>query len=271
MMRLMYLFVCFAMLSFPAFALDEPAYNRVVESGVIRCGYAISPPVMVKDPNTGVLSGLDVDLWTEIGKELGLKIEWAVEVGWGSFIEDLRSGRVDAFCSSLWSDPARAKFLSLTSPLYFTYADAYVRADDFRFDGDLSKINDPAIKIPAVEGDVSVAMAQNGFPLAGIDYLPQSASLSEMFMSVLTKKSDVLFVDQSMLSALDKNNQGKIRKVENVPHVFTFANYYGVLAGEYQLRDMINMALRTIKNDGRLEKLAKKYSESYTVPRKDFE
>ena len=251
--------------------LNEAAYQRVVKSGVIRCGYAISPPVMVKDPNTGEMSGLDVDLWREIGKELGVKIEWAAEVGWGSFIEDLRSGRVDAFCSSMWADPARSKFLSVSDPLYFTFADAYVRSDDFRFDGDLSKANDPSIKIPAIEGDVSVAMAKNGFPKASIDYLPQSGTLSDMFMSVLTKKSDILFVDQSMLAALDKNNQGKIRKVENVPHVFTFATYYGVLAGEYQLRDMINLALRTIKNDGRLEKIAKTYSPDYTVPKKDFE
>ncbi|MCB1551812.1 MAG: ABC transporter substrate-binding protein, partial [Alphaproteobacteria bacterium] len=71
----------------PAQAGTEKAYDRVVESGVIRCGYGISPPVMVKDPNTGVMSGLDVEIWNEIGKELGLKIEWAEEAGWGNFIE----------------------------------------------------------------------------------------------------------------------------------------------------------------------------------------
>ena len=249
----------------------EAAYDRVVASGTIRCAYGVSAPVMVKDPNTGAVSGLDVDIWTEIGKELGLKIEWTEEAGWGNFIEGLKTGRYDAFCTELWPDPARSKFLSLTDPVIFTFSDAYVRADDMRFDGDLTKINDPSIKIPAIEGDVSVSMAQNGFPKATIEYLPQTASLGEMFQSVISKKSDVLFIDQSMIAALDKNNQGAIRKVANVPHVFTFASYYGVLAGEYQLRDMVNVALRTMKNDGRLEKLAKKYSGSYATPRPDFD
>ncbi|MCB9988547.1 MAG: transporter substrate-binding domain-containing protein [Rhodospirillales bacterium] len=252
-------------------AAKESVYDRILASGKIRCGYAISPPVMVKDPNTGAMSGLDVEIWNEIGKELGLEIEWTVEVGWGSFIEDLRVGRADAFCSELWPDPARSKFLSLAGPVIFSFVDAYVRADDYRFEGDLSKINDPSVKIPAIDGDVSVTMAKNGFPKAGIDSLPQMATLSEMFMSVLTKKSDVLFVEQAHLTALDENNRGKIRKVEGVPHAFTYASYYGVIAGETQLRDMIQLALRTMKNDGRLEKLAKKYSENYTVPRKDFE
>ncbi|MBE2191813.1 MAG: amino acid ABC transporter substrate-binding protein [Alphaproteobacteria bacterium] len=264
-------FILLAILSGTAFAAEnESVYDRVVKSGVIRCGYGISPPVMVKDPNSGVMSGLDVEIWNEIGKELGLKIEWAEEAGWGNFIEGLRTGRYDAFCSELWPDPARSKFLSLTDPVLFSFLDAYVRSDDMRFDGHLDKINDPSVKIPAIEGDVSATLSQNGFSKATLEYLPQTATLSDMFLSILTKKSDVIFIDQAMIAGLDQNNKGKIRKVENVPHAFTFGSYYGVVAGEYQLRDMINLALRTMKNDGRLEKLAQKYSESYSVPRKDF-
>ncbi|MCB1555938.1 MAG: hypothetical protein KDJ15_01355 [Alphaproteobacteria bacterium] len=54
-----------------AYAADkqkEPVYERVIRTEQIRCGYAMSPPVLVMDPNTKELSGLDVDLWTEIGK-----------------------------------------------------------------------------------------------------------------------------------------------------------------------------------------------------------
>lgn len=263
----------FAMAS-PALAGDLPsesAYNKVAASGTIRCAYGISPPVMMKDPNTGALSGLDYDIWNEIGKELGLKIEWTEEAGWGNFIEGLKTGRYDAFCTELWPDPARSKFLSLTDPVVFSFLEAYVRVDDARFDGNLSKINSPSVKIPAIEGDVSVTVTQNGFPKAEIDYLPQTATVSDMFMSVISKKSDVIFIDQGMIAALDKNNKNALRKVKNVPPAFTFASYYGVLAGEYQLRDMVNVGLRTIKNDGRLEKLAKKYSPSYVTPRRDFE
>ncbi len=271
-MRILPVLLAYMLITVPAQVMAaEPAYDRVVASGTIRCAYGVSAPVMVKDPNTGAVSGLDVDIWTEIGKELGLKIEWAEEAGWGNFIEGLKTGRYDAFCAEVWPDPARTKFLSLTDPVLFTFADAYVRTDDNRFDGNLAKINDPSIKIPAIEGDVSVAMAQNGFPKATIEYLPQTASLGEMFQSVISKKSDLLLIEQSMIAALDANNKNAIRKVTGVPHVFTFASYYGVLAGEYQLRDMVNVALRTMKNDGRLEKLAKKYSDSYITPRPDFD
>lgn len=268
-MKLLYLPLFLSLVSFPVFAAEK-AYEKVVASNTIRCGYGISPPVMMKDANTGALSGLDYEIWTEIGKELGLKIEWTEEAGWGNFIEGLKTGRYDAFCSEVWPDPARTKFLSLSDPVLFSFLETYTRAGDARFDGNLDKINDPSVKIPAIEGDVSATVAQNGFPKAGIDYLPQTATVSDMFMSVISKKSDVIFIDQAMIAALDKNNKDALRKVKNVPPAFTFASYYGVLAGEYQLRDMVNLALRSIKNDGRLEKLAKKYSSSYVVPQKDF-
>jgi polar amino acid transport system substrate-binding protein len=269
-MKALCLTILLTFLALPALAAGEKAYESVVANNIIRCGYGISPPVLVKDPNTGKLSGLDYEIWNEIGKELGLKIEWVEEAGWGNFIEGLKTGRYDAFCTEVWPDPARSKFLSLTDPVIFSFLEAYSRSDDVRFDGNLDKINDSSVKIPAIEGDVSVTVTQNGFPKAGIDYLPQTATVSDMFMSVISKKSDVIFIDQAMIAALDKSNKSALRKVKNVPPAFTFASYYGVLAGEYQLRDMVNLALRTMKNDGRLEKLAKKYSASYIVPKKDF-
>lgn len=268
------LFGALCVLGAPAFASEdkgkESAYDRVLRTGTIRCGYAISPPALIKDPNTGKLSGLDYDIWTEIGKELGLTIEWTEEAGWGNFIEGLKTGRYDAFCSGLWPDPARAKFLSLTDPVMFSFLEAYTRAGDTRFDGNLEKINKSTVKIPAIEGDVSVSLVQKSFPNANISYLPQTATLSDMFLSVLSKKSDVIFIEPAMLAGLNKTNKGALQKVKNVPPAFTFASYYGVLAGEYQVRDMLNLGLRSLRNDGRLEKLARTYSSSYTIPKKDF-
>ena len=147
------------LLNSQAFAADT-ALKRVVESGTLRCGYATSPPVLVKDPNTGKLSGSDVEIIEAIGKKLDVKIEWAEEVGWGNFIEGLRANRYDMMCGSLWPDAARIKFMSLTRPVYFDQMLAYARMDDSRFDGDLNKINSQEVKIAVVDGDASATFAK---------------------------------------------------------------------------------------------------------------
>lgn len=243
------------------------AYERVITTGTLRCGYGISPPNLVMDMNTKALSGLDYDIWQEIGKELDLKIEWAEEAGWGNFIEGLKTERYDAFCSQLWSDPSRAKYLSLTQPMLYSFLKTFVRADDHRFDGDLEKLNAATVTLPAIDGDVSVTMAKNRFPQAKILSLPQTATVSDMFLAVTSKKADAIFLDQALFLSLDKENKGALRELKKVPASFVYGSYYGVKSGETQLRDMIDVALRNMIDDGRMERLTRKYSSDYVIPK----
>jgi polar amino acid transport system substrate-binding protein len=249
----------------------ETAYERVMRTGTIRCGYGISPPILIKDVKTGKISGVDHDIMEAVGKELGLKVEWAEEAGWGDFIEGLRAGRYDAFCSEQWPDAARTRFQTLSMPIQYSFLYAYVRADDHRFDGNLEAINDPSVKIPAIDGDVGMAMAQNGFPKASILTLPQTGLLSDMLMSVKTGKADVIFLEPGMFQEFEKaGNKGVLRKIENAEPSFTYASYYGFNSGETQLRDMVNVALRTLIDNGRLEKIAHSYSPDYIIARKNY-
>jgi len=66
-------------------------YQRVIKSGTIRCGYGMFPPYCMKDPNTGKLSGIFVEILNEAGKNLGLKIDWSEEVGWANIIQGIET------------------------------------------------------------------------------------------------------------------------------------------------------------------------------------
>lgn len=249
----------------------EVAYERVINSGTLRCGYAISPPMMVADPNTGDVSGLDVEIWREIGTRLGLKIEWAEEAGWGNFIEGLRTGRYDAFCSQLWPDRNRSKFLTLAGPVTYSFLYTVARADDRRFDGNFDRINQPDVGIPVIDGDISYDMAVTGFPKARHLTLPQTANVTDMLESIITKKADVMFFEEGMLNAMPPEKLEKLRIVPGIPISFTFASYYGLRSGEYALRDMIGWAIRAMIDDGTLRKLQLSYSKGYVTPRQNHE
>ena len=67
------------------FALPAHAgevFDRVMESGKIRCAYATWPPLMDQDVNSGVLKGTSYDLMNAIGEKLDLEVEWTEE-NWG--------------------------------------------------------------------------------------------------------------------------------------------------------------------------------------------
>jgi ABC-type amino acid transport substrate-binding protein len=249
---------------------EEPAYDRVIKSGTLRCSYAISPPLLVMDPNTKQLSGFNYDLVNALGKDLGLTVEWSEEVGWGNFIEGLNTARYDAFCGLMWPDPARMKFISLIGPVMYDFVEAYVRADDTRFDGDLTKLNSPEVTIPVVEGDVSVALARSLLPNAKHHSLPQTSIVSDMFMAVESRKADVIMVTPGMFKTFEAASPGKLKKLPDVPPSTVYSSYLGVGAGEYRLRDMLAVALRGMIDDGRLRRLADKYDPSLILPKAGY-
>jgi len=265
-----YLVLLLVLFSLPVMAADKNAAERVIDSGVLRCGYATSPPVLVKDANTGKLSGSDYEIVEAIGKKLNVKVEWTEEVGWGNFIEGLRANRYDMMCGSLWPDDARIKFLSLTRPVYYDQMLAYARMEDKRFDGNIEKINDPKIKIAVIDGDASATFARQRFPKAEILSLPQTSVVADMFLSVTTKKADVIFMDPVRVAIYEKQNSGKIHRVSGVEPVNVIGTSYGVKAGEFHLRDMVDRALGELINNGTVERLLAETSKDLKAPKKDF-
>ena len=88
--------------SLPQTAAKESVYDRVMRTGTIRCGYNTEPPFVVIDPNTRKVSGAGVDIVEEMGKLLGLKVEWAEQVGWDMMAAGLQNGRYDLACNGKW-------------------------------------------------------------------------------------------------------------------------------------------------------------------------
>jgi len=100
-------------------AQKEGLYERVLRTGKIRCSYASYPPYCIKDPNSGELSGIFVDVLEKIGNKLELDIEWVEEVGWGTIFEGLESGRHDMFGTGLWQNSSRGKRGYFSKPIFY--------------------------------------------------------------------------------------------------------------------------------------------------------
>ena len=72
---------------------QETTYDRVIRTGTLRCGYAAWYPNLIIDPNTKAKSGISYDVMEEVGRRLGLKVEWTQEAGFGSAEQDLKTGK----------------------------------------------------------------------------------------------------------------------------------------------------------------------------------
>jgi polar amino acid transport system substrate-binding protein len=96
------------------------------------------PPLEFKDPETGTLTGLDVDLGNALAKKLGVAIKWE-EISFEQMVSALTTGRADMILSGMSDLPTRRDTLDFVDYLksgaqFYTTAD---RKDEFKTPTDL--------------------------------------------------------------------------------------------------------------------------------------
>jgi len=249
--------------------------DTVLGKGEIRAGYVVYPPSLIKDPNTGQLSGIFYDGLEEMGKNLGLKINWVEEVGWGTMIEGLKAGRYDIIVTGLWPNSARAKNVDFTGPLYYSAIGVYVRAAENRF-ADLDRINAQNVTIATIDGEMSSFIAQSTFPNAKTLSLPQDTQVAQLLLNITTRKADVTFVEPAIAEEFLSNNPGSIKNIAKDRPVRYFGNTMAVPKNQDGFKAMINTAIDELFYAGKVDELIKKYekypgsfypvAQPYTLP-----
>lgn len=235
----------------------ESAYDRVMRTGVLRCGYSTWDPIVMKDPNTGQFSGVYIDYMTAMGRRLGLKVEWQ-EINIATYLDDLRVGKIDVECSGGWPNARRGKFADYTTPLFYTPVYLFVAKKDRRFDNHYNKINDPTVRFVTMPGEQSEDYRTEFFPKSQEVSVSPSAMWSDILLQVATGKADVAFWDLMSARHFIKTNPNKIDIIKGDP-VKVIPNNLSVAKGETKLLSMLNIATEELISDGVIEQIMQKY------------
>lgn len=240
----------------------ESTYDRVMRTKTLRCGYAYRPPLFGKSLKTGEFEGVLYDYTEALGEALGLEIEWASEVGWGDVIEYLKTDKIDAFCAGLWAVSHRAPHIDFVTPILYEPVLAYTRYGETKFDHDLSGINDPAVKLVAVEGGAPSLIGIHDFPAAQKVDLPQLTPITDIFLNIVSGKADVALSDIATAEGFMAANPGKIQAVALDRPIRSFGIGLPVKADEYRFKAMLDFATKELLQTGQIEKIIQKY-ETY--------
>jgi ABC-type amino acid transport substrate-binding protein len=243
-------------------AQKETAYERVMRTKTLRCGYNVWPPAVQVEPNSGKVQGFIVDLVETAARAVNLKVEWTTQVGWSSFPLDLKNGRIDAMCAGAWAVKESAPFVAYTRPIFYNPVYAYAHADDTRFDNTLAVLNAPNYKIGAIDGAMSDVIARQDFAQAKIIGLPQLSDPSQVLTDLSMHKSDVVFMEGSFAAEFIAKNPNKIKRISDMPYRSfpspllatsiddaRLAIMFDTIIGEMQLQGTIDKALNKYKAD----------------------
>ena len=246
---------------------NESAYDRVVRTKTLRCGYGTWQPGIYKDLKTGKMSGLFAELTEMMGKLSGLTIEWTAETDWGQIPQSIYSKKIDAFCAGMANDAARGKLLAYTNPLSFWTFDVLVRKDDTRFPAgatiSVDALNKNIYSTAYSEGDVLETIAKNEFPEVKGVPLPPLGTPADNLMDVVTRKTDFVVFPKVMFQMYEKSNPGQLRYLKIEPPLKTYGNVIAVGMDDLKLQQLLNAAVNELVNSSSYDKIMKKYDAQF--------
>ena len=195
----------------------------------------------------------------EVGKNSGLKIDWAEQVGYENIFAGLNADRYDVFAGGLWPNSTRAQAGYFSSPVFYSVIRAWGRPNDERFVNNLSSINSPDVRIATIDGAMEDIIAKTDFPKAQRVSLPELSPFTQNLLNITTGKADVTFAEPGIITEFLAKNPGKLKELAPDQPLRIFGNSLVVKLGENQLQQFLDVSLRELLYSGAIDRILRKY------------
>lgn len=172
----------------------EGYWQGVQKAGVLRCGAAVAPPYVMRDPATGEYSGFFADLCREFADTLQVKPEF-VDTTWDNIVAGLQAGKWDVSLA-LNRTPARAMAVQFSIPaMEYQISLAYNKANPKVPAGakSVADIDQDGVTLAVMSGTAQDKAISASIKKAQILRLPSN---DETRLALTSKRADIL-VDAS--------------------------------------------------------------------------
>jgi len=199
-----------------------------------------------------VLQGFEVDLWNEIGKRADYNVEFVVASFSGLF-GMLEAGHIDTISNQITITPARLEKYVFTTPYVVDGAQIVVKKGR----DDIHSVKDLHGKKVAVNLGSNFAEILHSLDTKNeINIVTYDSGLVQ---DVMLGRADAFIMDRVGSAALIKKSglplQLAGQPIEQIKNAMPFLNKPAQLA----IKDQVNTALLTMKNDGTLGKISVKW------------
>jgi ABC-type amino acid transport substrate-binding protein len=252
-------------------ATSPQALSGLVEAidakGKIVAGYGVFPPYSGEDPTTGNVSGVSVDIVNEIGRQLGVEVEWR-RFNWSTMAADLRRGDIDLLADAVFQTPARGREMTFTEPYaYFAIGIGIVRKGDKRFK-EFDELNDRAVTVAVGQGFAEETFVKARVPNSTLLSIPSNQDTAAPVNAVLTGRADIAIINlEDARRVIAANPEGvELRWIDNPPAYVPAG--FAVRFGDQNGANFLNVSLRNLRATGVIQAISEKHhaSAKFTEP-----
>ncbi|KAB0301533.1 transporter substrate-binding domain-containing protein [Vibrio fortis] len=175
------------LLAFTQIAHAQSRLQEILDAGVLRVGTTGDwNPMTMKDPATNSYRGFDIDVTTELAKDLGVKVEY-VATDWKTLVNGITANKYDV-TGSASLNMSRAKVAGYSQPYFYLAFVPVVQKKDIEKFSDWSDFDKAEIKVAATLGTVQEKMVKDFFPSA--QHIVIEAPARD-FQELLARRADV--------------------------------------------------------------------------------
>jgi polar amino acid transport system substrate-binding protein len=230
---------------------DGAAANvETIEEGVLTVGTDTPfPPFEIGQPPN--ISGYDIDVMNAIAEELGLTAEYT-DTGFGTIFRDTANGQFDVAAAASTITPARERTVDFTDPYYEAQQALLVTEDS-----DIASVDDlGGAIVGAQDGTTGETYANEETDASEVRGFPEGPNAVS---ALQTGQVDAVIIDQPVaVDAVEKQGGVEIAEEIATDELYGFA-----LAPESdELREAMNEALVTLKDDGTIADLYEEYFQT---------
>jgi polar amino acid transport system substrate-binding protein len=220
-------------------------------------------PLNFADPKSGEGIGWEYDAVNEIARRLNLKVEWGLS-SWDTMIQAVREGQFDIGMDGITINEERAQQVDFSDPYMTSQQYMLVRADEDRVAGKESFAENTDLLIGAQAGTSNFYAAVYEI-LDGDEANPRIKLFDTFGASVQALKSgdvDMVLMDQASIEGYIGANPDTFKTVGDAVGSDEFGF---ILTPRSDLREPVNAALASMRADGFIDGLNRKWFYEYSA------
>jgi ABC-type amino acid transport substrate-binding protein len=240
----------------------ESRLDRINASHTVRaCIWPDYYGITYRNPKTMQLSGIDIDMAHELGKDLGARVEF-VDSSFARLIDDLTGDRCDIAMFGVGITTARLEKLSFSSPYLASDIYAIATKSNRRIKG-WDDIDTFGSVVAVARGTLHEAVMKDKLSSAQLLILDTSFAREQ---EVQAGRADVFITDYPYSQRfLASNDWARLIAPPAKYHVTPYA--YAIAKGDDAWQARIERFVVDVKRDGRLKEAAKRHKlEAILIP-----
>ncbi|MBI2631435.1 amino acid ABC transporter substrate-binding protein [Candidatus Woesearchaeota archaeon] len=237
--------------------IEKSTFDNILEKDEIMVCYMTWPPSVIKDPNTGKLSGFMIDIFEEVAKDADLKVKYT-ESTWGGFPADLNTGKCDAAIAGIYPTIGRSTSVSFTKPFFYAGNSGVVKAGETRFKT-IEDLNKNGVKIAVIQGEYGHIYSQKYLPKAQLVVLEKGSDNTAPLVAASSGQADAGLIMSDVVSEYVKLHP-EVKDLFAEQPYSTTPIAWATRQNDQELLNFLNNGIDYLKSVGFLDATAKKHS-----------